>query len=996
MIFDGAMICRQQINSCSWSPNGRDFALLGMDGSLTICTEGNSDRIVEIDAEDFRWSPSGQLIAAVRGKSASVWFVSDGAMQDQCSYPDIITGISWSPAGDFLAISFATGGVEIVDPETFATVAWGQFHDGSVALEWGPTGTLFSASFNSLVFWEMSDLQENYRQNKFNDGSEKETNWLGESREFTAAIASPHDGWEINDMLALPNGRLVTTGGDCTLRLWSQEGILERVYENPSGDTFSGLSTTSSGEFIVTVEGDGSILIIEAITFAPLGSVESAAITPWPDLFPGVRPGTNTLAGVSVSRSKVHFFDLSRLVNMGDTEKIGLYRNAKVVLVGDSGVGKSGLALVLSGNTFTPTESTHARNVWTLKDSKFANSGNSNEEREVLLWDLAGQPGYRLFHRLSLRDVSVGVIVFDSRSESDPFRGVPYWAKALDDAPSTVSPRKILVAARSDRGGLSVSSGRLAEFMQKYDISAFYETSAKSGAGLGDLIHSISQSIPWDSLPIVSAPRVFSDIRQLLVDTKRAGVLLLTAIEVEKMFAEADPLSEATSEMVDACLGRLEATGLISRISFGNRWLLQPELLDSYVAWLAHSARQEPDGMGSITETRALRGDYDHEALEPAGDEQAMLVTAVEEVVGRGLAFRVPTENGAMIVFPSELKADLPDYPNAYSQEVIFRFVGPIAAIYASMTVKLINSLGFGRDYKLFKNSAIFGYGSDSLCGYAVKYLDGQDDTLGQIVVFFGTSTSPDRKLAFLRYIDSQLGVLALADSVTRERIYNCYQCNYQMPLDVVALRLRLGKETLVCPVCDMHMPMDDLTEDLAVKDKRTAKLIMNAGHEQARQQRLAGYSSREEMRQFHVFICYNSIDFQIVRQLNLRLQQQGVITWLDSDRVKPGDTHTEKVESAIDSIPCAIVAVGPNSLGPWQEQEYYALLQKAVSKRKKGSQLRIIPVLLAGSAGLDEVPPFLGTRSVIDLRGHDSGGSGLRLLVNAIIAPLRSQQHLG
>ena len=44
------------------------------------------------------------------------------------------------------------------------------------------------------------------------------------------------------------------------------------------------------------------------------------------------------------------------------------YANAKVVLVGDSGVGKSGLALVLTGKPFVPTDSTHGRRVWLLDE----------------------------------------------------------------------------------------------------------------------------------------------------------------------------------------------------------------------------------------------------------------------------------------------------------------------------------------------------------------------------------------------------------------------------------------------------------------------------------------------------------------------------------------------------------------------------------------------------------------------------------------------------
>ena len=47
------------------------------------------------------------------------------------------------------------------------------------------------------------------------------------------------------------------------------------------------------------------------------------------------------------------------------------YGNAKVVLLGDTGVGKSGLGLVLSGQAYQPTDSTHGRNVWTLDAQEY-------------------------------------------------------------------------------------------------------------------------------------------------------------------------------------------------------------------------------------------------------------------------------------------------------------------------------------------------------------------------------------------------------------------------------------------------------------------------------------------------------------------------------------------------------------------------------------------------------------------------------------------------
>lgn len=161
------------------------------------------------------------------------------------------------------------------------------------------------------------------------------------------------------------------------------------------------------------------------------------------------------------------------------------YANAKVVLVGDSGVGKSGLGLVLSGEYFQPTESTHGRRVWTFDKQGIVESSQA-ETRKTILWDLAGQPGYRLIHQLHLNEVAVALIIFDTRSEIDPFAGVRHWDRALTQAQrlqssSTSSLKKFLVAARGDRRGIGVSQKRIDTWVKELSFNGYFETSAKEG-----------------------------------------------------------------------------------------------------------------------------------------------------------------------------------------------------------------------------------------------------------------------------------------------------------------------------------------------------------------------------------------------------------------------------------------------------------------------------------------------------------------------------------
>src|SRR5436305_9652052 len=78
--------------------------------------------------------------------------------------------------------------------------------------------------------------------------------------------------------------------------------------------------------------------------------------------------------------------DLEYLLGVATSPETVHYTNAKVVLVGDSGVGKSGLGLVLSGQPFTLTPSTHARRVWNF-DSK-VDCGHTNSRQP---WERATQ-----------------------------------------------------------------------------------------------------------------------------------------------------------------------------------------------------------------------------------------------------------------------------------------------------------------------------------------------------------------------------------------------------------------------------------------------------------------------------------------------------------------------------------------------------------------------------------------------------------------------------
>ena len=102
----------------------------------------------------------------------------------------------------------------------------------------------------------------------------------------------------------------------------------------------------------------------------------------------------------------------------------------------------------------------------TISQLKYPKETNQyGVEREVWLWDFAGQPDYRLIHQLYMDETALGALVFDPQDDN-PFEAIGHWERALQAVARTkgVTPVKLLVAARCDRGGITISKKRFDQF----------------------------------------------------------------------------------------------------------------------------------------------------------------------------------------------------------------------------------------------------------------------------------------------------------------------------------------------------------------------------------------------------------------------------------------------------------------------------------------------------------------------------------------------------
>ena len=436
------------------------------------------------------------------------------------------------------------------------------------------------------------------------------------------------------------------------------------------------------------------------------------------------------------------------------------YTNARVLLVGDSGVGKSGLGLVLTGQPFAPTESTHGRYVWTFESQEIELGGERKETRETLLWDLAGQPGYRLVHQLHLNEVTVALVIFDGHSETDPFAGVYHWDRALRLAQrvqgsAALPMKKFLVAARVDRGGTGVSAERIRLVVQELGFDGFFATSAKEGRNIAALIQAIQGAIDWTQLPWVQSSELFQRIKTFLVEEKEAGRVLSTAADLYHAFLRAEPAlarSEELRKQFETCIGLVESRGLIRRLSFGNLVLLQPELLDTYASALVNAVRDDPDGFGSITERKAKAGDFAVPAdqkLKDKEQEKLLLIAMIEDMLRNEIALREEAEDGTYLIFPSQSTRENPNLPDPEGKAVVFSFEGPVQNVYATLAVRLSHS-GMFQKKDFWKNAITY---TTRLGGSYGIFLHNSGEGLGELTLFFDKVAREDICFHFEEYI---------------------------------------------------------------------------------------------------------------------------------------------------------------------------------------------------------------------------------------------------
>jgi small GTP-binding protein len=521
--------------------------------------------------------------------------------------------------------------------------------------------------------------------------------------------------------------------------------------------------------------------------------------------------------------------DLSILQDIASATPAVHYTRAKIVLVGESNIGKSCLALRLKEDRYEgEMATTHGLQFWILPANELSPSilPPPGERREVILWDMGGQEVYSLVHQIFLSDTALALVAFDPTRGTAAFQEAEAWSKRLDQHFKGANVTKLLVGTRLDDESVVIDYARTEQLIKEGGFAGFYPTSAKTCRGIPELREAMAESLNWQNLLRNSRPDLFRRIRDKIQDlTDQGTVVVLYDTLMEQVRRESQSQEDFEEAAVDTVVKQLSMQGVIvhTRLASGERALvLDIGEVERYGCSVVIVARDNLRGVPAVEERMLAKRWMKFPRIEedqrlPRGKECAVLEAVIQLLLEHGICLR----HERMLVFPSLFQPWSGGEQTAVlsSALLFYELVGGIDNIYASLVSRLAVSGRFGL-MRLWVDEAEFERAGRGACGLRRV---ARGSGYAHLDVRFEEKVPDKTRELFVQFVKKHLRQSGVR--IVEHLDVTC-ACGYRFPELVILERLHQNLADVGCPNCDRRTLLSDAARSGVAKDSNLKDAI--------------------------------------------------------------------------------------------------------------------------------------------------------------------------
>lgn len=619
------------------------------------------------------------------------------------------------------------------------------------------------------------------------------------------------------------------------------------------------------------------------------------------------------------------------------------YTSAKVIIVGNPGVGKTQLARAIAypNQSQKEAENTPPRQVYRVQVSaeEFA---THTKRRDIYLWDITLRQYYELISPLSYDDTSVALIAFDYQDTAVFWKGIERWHRNLSLAPlnNRLPIKKIGVATRTDAHPPSLNRNAMAKRLEAIDIQPYFETSAFEMSEIDELRDQIVDLIEWNKTPITT-PSVFKNVHDFITAQPETRYIANT----DALFSEFTQSEFYTTDEVreprkafDAGLDMLAIRGIVKRLRFGRSVLLYPDLLNDYASAIIGQAHRNAEGdLPSINvddilkQNFRLTGDIVRRLSEE--DRTTLVIAVIQDLIG----YEIALLQDDVLVFPTFIGDTYGNGYNFRSRWITdFEFAGSGENLYTRLVVRLSRTQhfkrhGMGRDGVVFKSK----HNPDGLCKMALEHTNSG----WRIRLTYNEAINIIMARVFRVFVENYLNNNALPGTITVKYINVCPYCQVEQPKAYIDKNRYIdgGRTYVNCNTCQRLFEIDDGIKVLKVNEV-VGRMNQHADVQRTKDDNTLTILSKLNLKKPDAYVIHRPSDATDFEDLENNMRRRSVTLHTPAEPIgtQQPDVWLHDIHTHADNVRAVLICIGSEGINSWDNAALKDFVMVCLAEHRK------------------------------------------------------------